>query len=142
MPTLLDTIVCENIRQEANNKVSLLGVFGEEVLIPKIPYTFASLGVFQRWTAADDESRRGSISCRVELRAPEGPHLSLPENQVILAPGRRLIVVAVQLAGVTVAQEGTCYVATFFDGRENIYGFQIRVPSSQEAQQLHLTGFG
>lgn len=80
MPTLIDTIVCESIRQEANNKMSLLGIFGDEILVPRFPYQFPSLAVFQRWALTDEEFRHGSVLCRVDFTLPQGTPLGLPET--------------------------------------------------------------
>jgi hypothetical protein len=37
MPTYIDTILCEDIRPELGNKVTLAGVFGEDMVVPQIP---------------------------------------------------------------------------------------------------------
>lgn len=37
------TILCDDIRQEVGNKISLMGIYGKEVIIPEIPFVFPKL---------------------------------------------------------------------------------------------------
>lgn len=143
MPTLVDTIICENIRQEANNKVSLLGVFGDEVLVPHFPHQFPSLAVFQRWTLSDEEYRRGAVTFRIELRPPQGDSIVLPDNATPLNPASAHSVnIAIQLGGLPVTNKGTFSVVTFFDNHEaHVHRFTIRTPSRSEIEHLRLSGF-
>lgn len=143
MPTLIDTIVCENIRQEANNKLSLLGVFGDEVLVPHFPHQFQSLAFFQRWSLAEDEYRRGTVTCRIEIRPPQGEPIILADNHIPLNPAAaHSVTIGIQLGGLSIQSEGTLLIATFFDNQElHVHRFAIRIPSRNEVEQLHLTGF-
>lgn len=143
MPTLIDTIICENIRQEANNKLSLLGVFGDEVLVPHFPHQFQSLAVFQRWSLSEDEYRRGFVTCRVEIRLPEADPIILQDSQITLNPAAaRSITIAIQVGGLLIQREGSLLIATFFNNQElHVHRFAIRVPSRNEIDQLRLTGF-
>lgn len=143
MPALVDTIICENIRQEANNKLSLLGIFGDEVQVARLPYQFPALAVFQRWTLTPEEHRRGFLICRLELRPPQGNPIILPDNRMDLNPSAaRTVQVAIQIGGLLIEGEGEFSVATFFDNVEaNVHRTRIRVPSREEVAQLQLAGF-
>jgi hypothetical protein len=37
------TILCDDIRTEVGNKISLMGVYGKEVIVPEIPYVFTKI---------------------------------------------------------------------------------------------------
>ena len=143
MPALVDTIICENIRQEANNKLSLLGVFGDEVLVARFPYLFPSLAVFQRWSLTPEEHRRGFLVCRLELRPPQGNPIILPDNRMDLNPAAaHTVQIAIQVGGLSIDGQGDFSVATFFDNAEaHVHRFRIRVPSREEVAQLQLAGF-
>jgi len=50
LPDLQCSLVCEEVRQEANGNVFLLGIL-DVVRVPQVPVTAHKLGVFNRWTA-------------------------------------------------------------------------------------------
>jgi hypothetical protein len=50
LPDLQCSLVCEEVRQEANGNVFLLGIL-DVVRVPQIPVTAHKLAVFNRWTA-------------------------------------------------------------------------------------------
>jgi hypothetical protein len=37
------TILCDDIRQEMGNKISLMGTYGKDVIVPSIPFVFPKL---------------------------------------------------------------------------------------------------
>jgi len=48
MPREIYSIVCDDIRFEQGNKVSLIGVYDEGILVPRVPFSFPRLCVAQR----------------------------------------------------------------------------------------------
>jgi hypothetical protein len=42
----ISTILCDDIRQEMGNKISLMGIYGKEVIIPDIPFVFPKLCIW------------------------------------------------------------------------------------------------
>lgn len=50
LPDLQCSLLCEEVRQEANGNVFLLGIF-DVVRVPQLPVTAGKLCVFNRWTA-------------------------------------------------------------------------------------------
>ncbi len=48
------TIICDDIRMEKGNKVSLMGIYGNQMLVAEFPFRFARLGFVQRWTNLPD----------------------------------------------------------------------------------------
>lgn len=50
LPDLQCSLVCEEVRQEANGNVFLLGIL-DVVRVPQVPVTAHKLAVFNRWTA-------------------------------------------------------------------------------------------
>jgi hypothetical protein len=50
LPDLQCSLICEEVRQEANGNVFLLGIM-DVVRVPQVPITANKLGVFNRWTA-------------------------------------------------------------------------------------------
>ena len=51
----------------------LAGVFGEELVLPKIPAALSSFAIMQRWRASNEELDRGGPgSFAFEIQAPSG----------------------------------------------------------------------
>jgi|SRR6185503_1156838 hypothetical protein len=50
LPDLQCSLLCEEVRQEANGNVFLLGIL-DVVRVPQVPVTANKLAVFNRWTA-------------------------------------------------------------------------------------------
>ena len=65
LPDLQCSLVCEEVRQEANGNVFLLGIL-DVVRVPQVPVTAHKLAVFNRWTAG-----LGAFTESVRLIAPE-----------------------------------------------------------------------
>lgn len=42
-PKLNYLILCDDIRQEVGNKVTLVGIYGNQIYVPKFPFTFPKL---------------------------------------------------------------------------------------------------
>ena len=143
MPVYVDTLLCEAIRPEANNKVSLLGLFGNAILVPQIPTQLANLAIIQRWEPApqDQEGRRFTFA--IEIRGPGLAPIRLQEQQLTVGPGPRpQISVAVQIQGFPILQEGDFQIATYIDGMErHVHTFFIGIPTNELRDALRLVGF-
>jgi hypothetical protein len=66
-PQLKDIILCEDIRQELGNKISLIGILGGVIFIPEdatFPARIPQLALFSRWIGLSDGER---ISLGVEI---------------------------------------------------------------------------
>lgn len=50
LPDLQCSVLCEEVRQEANGNFFIIGVIGH-VVVPRLPVTAFKLSVFNRWTA-------------------------------------------------------------------------------------------
>src|SRR5882762_5583690 len=44
------SFICDDIRSERGNKVSLMGLYDEKILLPQVPARLAKLCLFQRWS--------------------------------------------------------------------------------------------
>lgn len=65
LPDLQASLLCEDVRQEANGNVILLGVMGL-IRVPQVPITAFKLCLFSRWTAGV-----GNFTETVRLIAPD-----------------------------------------------------------------------
>jgi hypothetical protein len=76
MTDILSAVVlfCEDIREEADKRFSLNGVFGDNVLIPRVPVLLPKLGIFSRINVPLDKEIK---SMKLELRFPENEPILL-----------------------------------------------------------------
>ena len=64
-PTLVHTIICDDVRQELGGKFSLMGLF-ETISSQNFPVIHPRFAVMNEWTGG-----RGDFSCRMRLLAPD-----------------------------------------------------------------------
>ena len=65
LPDLQCSVLCEEVRQEANGNFFLIGVI-DFVRVPQLPITAGKLTIFNRWTAGV-----GNFTEKVRLVAPD-----------------------------------------------------------------------
>jgi hypothetical protein len=72
-------LFCEDIREETNEKYSLVGVFPDNVNVGEIPSAFPKLGIYARFNLATDfEIKEFSFN----LRLPNGETIKLLDYDV------------------------------------------------------------
>jgi hypothetical protein len=57
------TVICDDIRNEAGNKLSLMGLYHDEIRLERLPGRLHKLCIYQRWVEV-----QGVAKVRVELR--------------------------------------------------------------------------
>ena len=65
LPDLQCSLICEDVRQEANGNIILIGVLNQ-IMVPQVPVTANKLACFNRWTAGV-----GEFNEVVKLLAPD-----------------------------------------------------------------------
>ena len=65
LPDLQCSLICEDVRQEANGNIFLVGVLSQ-IVVPQLPVTAPKLACFNRWTAGV-----GEFNEVVKLLAPD-----------------------------------------------------------------------
>lgn len=111
------TMLCEDVRLEASNQLSLMGVM-HQIVVPQFPVTLFKFAVINHW--------RGSGEYLTEVR--------------ILAPDRMKTVAVSQPAGFSVVENGyadnvTVFVNTSFVGPGN-YVVQTLINSTLFAEKV------
>ena len=66
-PTFEYAIICDDIRHEIGDKFSLIGIYGSEVCVAQIPFSFPKLGVVISY-----RNMQAGDRFVVELRGPSG----------------------------------------------------------------------
>lgn len=110
LPDLQCSLLCEEVRQEANGNFFLLGIV-DFVRVPQVPITAAKLSVFNRWTAGI-----GQFTESVRLMAPDQTTV-LRKSEVKFGmkdPAISATTVTV-FGGVEFAQPGSYFVEVVVD---------------------------
>jgi len=74
-------LICDDIRQEVGNKVSLMGVYGKDVIVPDIPYVFPKICL---WLVIE-EAKIEIHNLKIVVTAPQSDPITIdlpaPPNQ-------------------------------------------------------------
>jgi hypothetical protein len=139
MPTYIDTIVCEDIRPELGNKVTLAGVFGEEMLLPMIPMALPSLAIMQRWQLSNEEVERGNTGqFNFSIESPDGQPQRFPPGPLAPVKGVRVSTMSFvfKFVGFPIRMKGEYRFRTYVNNLEvHTYKFYIYTPADLQAAQ-------
>lgn len=48
-PKLIDWIICDDVRQEASGKTTIIGIYGADVIVPMTPMILPQLCIITKW---------------------------------------------------------------------------------------------
>ena len=138
----LITLICDDIRSEIGNKISLVGIFDEAILPQNIPARLPKLCLYQLWEADKDifiEAEKLRIEVRgtalasiysIEAVAPKRPDHALDRASKTKSPGEntkrgRLMLT---FSPVEIVSEGELEFATYVkDSKEPIHVHKVGV---------------
>jgi hypothetical protein len=124
---LVYTIVCDDVRLEAGNKLSLMGIF-ENLFLTSFPAMLLKLAVVNHWVGA------GDFETQVRVLAPNGQEIAVavPSTFHIESQGHADNVTF--FTNVAFERAGAFTIQTFLDGRavseKQIYVHMIQPPPS------------
>ncbi|MFA6413389.1 MAG: hypothetical protein WCW53_11890 [Syntrophales bacterium] len=79
----ISVFLCDDIRQEVGNKVSLMGIYGKDVILPEIPFIFSKLCLL----LSAKEVKRVINDLKVVIITPQNEQITLeipaPPNQKV-----------------------------------------------------------
>jgi Family of unknown function (DUF6941) len=125
MPRELFSIVCDDIRIEAGNKPSFMGVYDEGIFVPEIPFSFAKLCLAQRYEEEAEINENYSLSVILT-----GPKLRIEAKLEVKRKPTRIVSVYVGFGGVKITEEGDYRFESYRSGNESpfiVRKFYIRI---------------
>lgn len=108
MPRELFSIVCDDIRLEEGNKVSLMGIYAQGIFVSQLPFIFPKLCLAQQFED-DMESRELTVVL-------VGPKLKKQAKLQSKERTRDIVSIFIGFGGVQVSEEGEYRFETFRDG--------------------------
>jgi len=126
-PELIESILCDDIRQEVGNKASIMGIYwGGMIFIPNIQFVFAKLCVLQRWIKGE-----GEFAIKAMLLSPSKELLRVDLGRVNFIKDIPIIHTGVNLCNVKIEEVGTYKLQTFLDNETtpcHTFEFSIQLP--------------
>lgn len=108
------TLICDDVRQELGNKLSIMGIYDDTIIPSELPARLQKLAFFQRWEDVEDAQ-----TVRIEFSgtALAGSHII---NGEIVAepPGsapKTKLQILVGLGPFLIEREGQINVSTYFN---------------------------
>lgn len=128
--TLRATLICDDIRKEANGKLMLLGVYTPNILVPEIPVTLPGLSFFQIWDA--DEA--GTYKFRAQLRHRDSQNVIAIVSGTVTAPRAGIGTLTLRVAPLPLKAVGVHEFLVMLDDKEEpagIHVFEVRQLSEE-----------
>ena len=125
------SVLCEDVRQEANGRFIFLGVFNDGIAVQRLPVRLMRLCVATRWGGGE-----GSFKQRTRILAPDGvtPVVEGRELDVRLKDPVATHTNIENILGVEFREAGVHWVEVSLDGELRMrYPFAVRVPPAKSA---------
>lgn len=122
------TLIADDIRLEMGNKSSLMGVYGDDIIVASFPAVLPQLRFFSRLSGG-----KGACHVRFSLRNPDGVEQFSGSNEMQLTMNGGLHHINYGISPFQAAQEGAYTYTIHIDGKE----FCQTVFFVRKAQKLH-----
>jgi hypothetical protein len=115
-PKLEYSIICDDIRQEVGNKLSFMGIYGSDINIPMVPFTFPQL-----CAAISYKDVKKGDSFEIKLKDPTGKLVGQPIKGSIPpeAKGNIKFMIFAKFAPLKVEKEGSLKIIIIFNKEES-----------------------
>jgi hypothetical protein len=120
---LVASFICDDIRSEEGNKVSLMGLYDESMLLPQIPAKIPKLCLFQRWSEVpvgakvNIEVRGAPLTKQVRVEAKaEKTDDGTTRDEKVPQPTHTRANLQFLLASVDITAEGTLEFLVSWEG--------------------------
>lgn len=114
-PNISGVIVCDDIREELHNKKSLIGIYGDKIFLPYLPFVFPKFCIYiQCYNVLDGDS------LRVEIQDPKDKVIANSGETKVNAPkgkkGYSKIDLGAIFSPLKISEDGTYNIRIVFNG--------------------------
>jgi hypothetical protein len=109
-PRLIYSILCDDVRIEMGNKLSLMGIF-ENVFLPAFPAVILRFATVNHWTGA------GDFQTQVRVMSPDGREVALSGPSMFRIEPQGYADNVTFFANVHLDRAGTYSIQTAIDGK-------------------------
>ena len=107
------TLIADDIRFEKGNKISLMGIYGEEIVVESLPAILLKLCFFTRISGGD-----GECQIKVSLKGPDGNDLFMSMKEQTLALKGGMANITNVVSPFQLPKEGKYTYSIFLNGME------------------------
>lgn len=127
-PTPINFIICEDIRQEAGNKVSLLGVYSDGIVFEATPEnTSPPMRVAQLAIYATFGNLEAACALDFKIVDPNGKVTFKSPHTEQLKSGDGVTMVGCKFVGLEFKKQGTHKVVFLFDDKPVEFNFTVSI---------------
>jgi len=132
-PILVDIIMCDDIREEINKKLSFIGVYTHKIGVPKLPFRLCKLCFSLKF-----KEGLGEFKIKIVLNAPSGVVASIDFPSKIKFNQGAVVGVISVFEGLEIKEEGAYQLKVYFN--EDIdpsitFNFSITTPTNPSVIQ-------
>ena len=109
-PKLLYSILCDDVRIEMGNKLSLMGIF-ENVFLPTFPAVVLRFAAVNHWVGA------GDFQTQVRIISPDGKEIAMSAPSMFRIEPEGYADNVTFFANVSIERAGTYSIQTAIDGK-------------------------
>lgn len=105
-------IVCDDIRQELGNKLSFMGVYGDEIFVPSFPFTFSQLSVAIKY-----RNLKSGDFFSIETKDPSGKKIGETVKGSAPKDVKKSLVLTIHatFASIKISEEGSLQITIVFN---------------------------
>ena len=126
------TVICDDIRNEAGNKLSLMGLYHDEIRLERLPGRLHKLCMYQRWVDV-----QGVAKVRVELSGTAlgiGIRAELvPSGEI--DPNKPHVQLIVTFGPIDFVNEGNIIFKTYISSDttpDHVHSIQVKGPTTEQ----------
>lgn len=107
------TLLADDIRMEIGNKPSIMGVYGDSIIVASFPVILPKLFLFSRLSGG-----KGDYQVRFSLKNPDGVEQVVGNNEAKITMNGSLFNMNYGISPFQASQEGDYTYTIFIDGKE------------------------
>lgn len=107
------TLIADDIRMEIGNKPSIMGVYGDDIILASFPVALPQLRFFSRLSGG-----KGDYQVRFSLKGPDGVEQFIGSNEMHVTMNGGVHHINYGVAPFQASQEGAYTYTIFIDGKE------------------------
>lgn len=124
-------LICEDIRQEQGNKITLTGIFSDGIIFQDIPDEHSPAASQFAIYALFDAPKK-SCKTKVQIILPSKKiYLESPENEIHVGADQKALTFGMKFGNFVFPEMGDYTIVFWFDDTKVNYKFNVRAESTQ-----------
>jgi hypothetical protein len=122
-PKIVDFFICDDVRHEIGGKRTLVGIYGNDLVVPSVPSNLPQLCFVIKLDLANSNIAKMTLTVEMSAGQTIGPlSIVIPKQLKTQKPIMHLAVYPF-----SIKETGTCQIFASFDGQKKIKIGQIEI---------------